>query len=105
MTAAKVAKRVTVGVSGFLLDALHASTPVGKAESAYSRGDAFFQIDLQVDDDTSRVLSAIKAVGWMLDDVDYRSDHLITTTTDTDGTTREIYTSVRHGTYLFRRAD
>jgi hypothetical protein len=61
--------RGTLEVGSWLLDAIHATTPVGRAESAHERGDSIFQIELDNEAGTSRTISAIEKVGFRLEQV------------------------------------
>lgn len=73
-------------VGSWLMDLQHAMSPVGKAESAYERGDSLFQIELDASASTGRTLAEIEKLGWRLDKLGSAAD---------DGTS----------VYLFRRAD
>lgn len=73
-------------VGSWLMELQHAMSPVGKAESAYERGDSLFQIELDASASTGRTLAEIEKVGWRLEKLGSASE---------DGASL----------YLFRRAD
>lgn len=78
-------------VGRFLLKLHHSTTPRGKAEAAWERGDRVFQIELDMDSYASEALSRIEQVGWHL-------HHLSAATrTDSDGDAYPV------GVYLFKR--
>ena len=75
----------------FLLKLHHATTPAGRAEAAFERGDSIFNIELDIDTYTSEVLARIERVGWHL----HHSS--ASTRTDADGDAYPV------GIYVFRR--
>jgi len=70
-------------------------SPVGQATVANERGDALFQVAVPVDEDSSKVLSDIEAIGWKLDHVGYAFE----VSGDSDDIGGELT-----GVYLFRPA-
>lgn len=74
----------------------------GRAESAFERGDLFFSIELEVDDDLAWHLNQIHAAGWRHQSVSRRQLRTTQTYRGFDGpkVTRE---TIEYRTYLFRR--
>lgn len=101
------------------------ASPLGRAHTAYDRGDGFFQFQLatarlagapsgfgssqnaiEFTDDRAQELTGIEAVGWRLDNVGYAFVHTGSTSTNRmissgEGTVNEGFVIA---TYLFRRA-
>lgn len=80
-------------------------SPTGRAETARSRGDALLQVVLRVDDDTSKTLSDIEALGWRLETADhvYEPDFSSVVRLDDQVSTISASATLR-GVYLFRRS-
>lgn len=75
----------------FLLKLHHSTTPAGRAEAAFERGDSIFNIELNINNYTSETLARIERVGWHL----HHSS--ASTRTDADGDAYPV------GIYVFRR--
>lgn len=79
-------------------------SPVGRATTAHERGDALFQISLQVDETSAQTLSQIEAIGWHLEHAGYAFIVSSASTSNADGVLADLHMGGElTGVYVFRR--
>lgn len=81
-----------------------AESPVGRATTAFERGDQIFQAVLKVDREGTDTICRVEAIGWRLDHVGYTFTVSASSTTNSEGALADV--QLRGdliGVYLFRR--
>lgn len=79
-------------------------SPLGRATTAWERGDPLTQVDFPVDEDGSQTIMQIEEIGWRLDTVGFTYNLRIASTSNGDGQISDVYSSGSLvGVYLFRR--